>query len=280
MPESAWNINLILNAAIEAGEATLKYFKKDIEVKHKSDSSPLTMADMDSNSIIENYLLPIGIPIISEETASTDYCIRKQWKKFWLIDPLDGTKEFIAGNPDFTINIALIENNYPAFGVVYLPVTDILYYGSKDIGAFKRTDASRKILRNPNPPGKDIRLPYLKNTCKTVVVASRTHNNKETIELIQKAKSIFTTIEIESYGSSLKLCMIAEGKADFYPRLGPTMEWDIAAAHAIVNASGNKLLQYPSLEKLNYNKENLLNPWFIALANEKENAIKEILLLH
>jgi 3'(2'), 5'-bisphosphate nucleotidase len=279
MPELPTNYQIALKAAIEAGISTLKYFKNEFAIQQKHDSSPLTQADLESNALIEKKLLPLGIPIISEESATIDFETREKWKTYWLVDPLDGTKEFIAGSPEYTINIALIENNYPIFGVVYLPVEDILYYGDNKNGAYKKTEAAKTLSSDTWILSNEIKLPILQDYTKTVIVASKTHNNKETTVVIQKLQLQFKNAEIETYGSSLKLCMIAEGRADIYPRLGPTMEWDIAAAHAVLEASGNKLVHYPSFENLTYNKKQLINPWFIAYNCKKEKAVKEIFSL-
>jgi 3'(2'), 5'-bisphosphate nucleotidase len=250
-------INDIIEIAKQAGKETLKIYERDFNIEYKESTyegegkSPLTEADMASHNLIINQLTKLypDIPILSEESKAIPYEIRKTWKYFWLIDPLDGTKEFIKKNGEFTINIALIHNNKPILGVVYVPVKDILYYADEN-GSFKQEKNNEPIKLEPKETNND----------KLNIVASRSHFNKETKEYIE---SLGKEYELVSAGSSIKLCLVAEGKADIYPRLGPTMEWDTAAAHAVVNGIGKKVLIYNKEEELNYNKENLLNPWFI-----------------
>ncbi|MFQ5474849.1 MAG: 3'(2'),5'-bisphosphate nucleotidase CysQ, partial [Candidatus Nanoarchaeia archaeon] len=189
------------------------------------------------------------INIISEENKEVPYSQRKEWASFWLVDPLDGTTEFIKRNGEFTVNIALIESGVPILGVVYVPVSDTLYYGSEH-GGFV-------CVGNENSKKLPLSMP---SRDKLLVVASRSHFTDETRAYVESRGKDF---EIISKGSSLKLCVVAEGTADIYPRLGPTMEWDTAAAHAIANAAGKKVHLHDSEEELRYNKESLLNPWFV-----------------
>ncbi len=242
------DMNSLLKTAKKAGEETLKIYEKEFDVNYKDDNSPLTKADLASNEIICSFLeknYP-DIPIISEENKNIPYEIRKNWEYCWLIDPLDGTKEFIKRNGEFTINIALIHKQIPVLGIVYAPVLDEIYYAKKGEGAFKN--------ETPLP------IPQLRDTFKVVV--SRSHLSDETKELIKELKTD-KPIETVSKGSALKFCLMAEGSADLYPRLGPTMEWDTAAGDAICREVGRKTLVYETRKPLLYNKENLLNPHFI-----------------
>lgn len=249
MPENV-DLQNIIAIAKDAGNAIMKIYQKDFSIEYKDDKSPLTEADIKSNEIICNALelLYPNIPILSEENKMVSYEERKNWELFWLIDPIDGTKEFIKKNGEFTVNIALIENNTPILGVVYAPVLDEMYYAQKGNGAFKNGQ----------------KLPLFINTSpkeSLSVVASKSHLSKETQLFIDNLDT--KSIEQVSKGSSLKLCMVAEGSADIYPRLAPTMEWDTGAAHAVVLEAGKKVLQFGKEDDVIYNKEALLNPWFI-----------------
>jgi 3'(2'), 5'-bisphosphate nucleotidase len=247
-------INIACKTAIEAGKEIISvYNSSDFSIEIKPDSSPLTSADKAAHQIITSYLEKTPFPILSEEGKTISYNERKKWKKFWMVDPLDGTKEFIKRNGEFTVNIALIENNLPVAGVVYVPVTGVLYMADKN-GAYKYHEEGK---------GKKIKLPVDKKHDTYRVVGSRSHMNPKTEEFIKKIDSRGKPIEIVSKGSSLKICLVAEGNADIYPRLGPTMEWDTAAGHAIARFAGKKVTVYPTQEPLTYNKENLLNPYFI-----------------
>ena len=194
------------------------------------------------------------IPYISEETKQISYDERKNWEYFWLIDPLDGTKEFIKKNDEFTVNIALIHKGVSELGVVYLPAKDILYYAIKGQGSFK--------VEQSGDPQK-INARKLQDKKELIIMGSRSHGNQELQDFVEQKKQEYENVEFIASGSSLKFTMIAEGKADIYPRLGPTMEWDTGAAHAIVLESGKKVYKYGTDEQLKYNKEDLLNPWFI-----------------
>jgi len=250
------DIQDIVKIAREAGLAVLNIYNQDFEVEYKKDNSPLTVADKNANDIIVNSLnkLPINsllkknIPILSEEGRSVPYDERKNWEYFWLIDPLDGTKEFVNKNGEFTINIALIHKDSPVIGVVYSPVLNTCYWAKRDEGAFK--DGRQLPLKIENK--EDV----------FKVVASRSHMSSETKDFID---SIATDKEkvVVSIGSSLKICLVAEGEANIYPRLGPTMEWDTAAAHAIVNESDSLFNRYIDNGAHLYNKKNLLNDWFV-----------------
>ena len=242
------DIEEIKNIAKLAGDEIMKIYQKDFSVEYKDDNSPLTQADIKSNEIICSSLQKLypNIPILSEENKEVPYDARKDWEYYWCIDPIDGTKEFVKKNGEFTVNIALIYKNIPVLGVVYAPVLNDMYFSKKGTGAFKNSQ----------------KLPIKRDDDKYIIVASKSHMSKETQEFIESIKSDREK-ELVSIGSSLKLCLLAEGKADIYPRMGPTMEWDTAAAHAIVLESGKEVVRFEDNKPVVYNKSNLLNPWFI-----------------
>ena len=246
------NIDLkkIENIAKIAGDAIMEIYNKNFSIEYKDDKSPLTEADVKSNEIICDALLKLypNIPILSEENKAAPFSERKGWEYFWLIDPIDGTKEFIKKNGEFTVNIALIHIDAPVLGVVYAPALNHIYMAKKGNSAFKN---GQKLPLHVNSHPKE----------KQYVVASKSHLSDETQAFIDALKT--KEIVQVSKGSSLKLCMVAEGVADIYPRLAPTMEWDTAAAHAIVLEAGKQVLQFETTKAVIYNKENLLNPWFI-----------------
>jgi 3'(2'), 5'-bisphosphate nucleotidase len=259
-------LSTAIHASIEAGIAIMEvYDSGDLETNLKKDQSPLTVADLRSHAVISSVLQETGYPILSEEGGDIPYDERKKWGSFWMIDPLDGTKEFIKRNGEFTVNIALIEDNEPVLGVVYLPVIKRLYYAVKGGGGHRidRVDQSEP----GQVPGKlierSISLPDEREGKRTRVVASRSHLSPETKEFIGQLEQRNEKIELLSAGSSLKLCLIAEGRADVYPRLSPTMEWDIAAGHIIITESGGTVRKIDNTF-LKYNKPDLLNPWFVA----------------
>lgn len=241
----------VTNLAIQAGDKILEYYKEPIQIEAKSDNSPLTQADLAAHKIISDGLEKItpNIPVISEEGGIADYEEREKWTTFWLVDPLDGTKEFIKKNGEFTVNIALIEHGIPVFGVVYIPATRVTYTGNKDKGSFKIDESgTRRQIFSSKP---DLAKPV-------TIVSSRSHGNDE-MDRILNEKSIQIGKKIPA-GSSLKFCLVAEGKADLYPRLGPTMEWDTAAGDAVFRYSG---IDSTRKSDLQYNKKNLLNGEFI-----------------
>ncbi len=247
-------INALLKIAKQAGEKILDiYHDKELSkiVDHKADDSPLTLADKASNKIIIAGLesLNTSYPILSEEETHASYEERKNWTTFWLVDPLDGTKEFINRNGEFTVNIALIENGKPVLGVIYVPVTDVMYWGTTDGAFIKRGDAQIEELRVNN------------STKARIAVRSKSHAVAEEETVLEK----YDVTDSISVGSSLKFCMVAEGKADVYYRHGPTMEWDIGAGQAILEAAGGKVFIETSDKPFVYNKENLLNGSFICL---------------
>ena len=237
--------------AKRAGEAIMAvYEKEDFGVETKSDNSPLTEADLAAHRVIEAALLEAfpDIPVLSEESGDVSYEQRKDWRCFWMVDPLDGTKEFIKRNGEFTVNIALIVDHKPLLGVVYAPVLKTSYAGYLGGGAWVTDEQgeSRQVSASSYSGGT------------ISVVASRSHVSDELKTFLDKIENK----ELISMGSSLKICLVATGEADLYPRLGPTMEWDTAAAHAVVIAAGGSLTNLQG-EALSYNKENLLNPFFM-----------------
>lgn len=262
-------LSCAIRAALWAGKYILDIYnhpKADFEIEHKADNSPLTIADKKSHAHIVSELETTGIPVLSEEGASIDYNERKEWKTLWIVDPLDGTKEFIKRNGEFTVNIALVENNMPVLGVIYVPVSRTLYFAEDNIGAYKIEDIDYRSagLSPEDLTERADRLPLEQADSKGyVAVASRSHLSPETEEYIRKLEREYGHVSIISCGSSLKICKVAEGTADVYPRFAPTMEWDTAAGHAIVRASGKNIYYTDEKEPLHYNKENLLNPWFI-----------------
>ena len=255
------NILELLNIAIDAGKEILNIYNDDIIVNSKEDKSPITKADINSNDLIVNRLkkLESNIPILTEESV-VEWKNRKDWIKYWLIDPLDGTKEFINRNGEFTVNISLIENNYPIFGIIYSPVKSLLYYALKNNGCYKlKTNSNLSTLKDFDK----INIKKEKNIT-TKVIGSRSHSSKDFQNWVEKK---FTNFELITIGSSLKFCILAEGEADIYPRLGPTSEWDIAAGHIILEEAGGKLLTIDNKDILYNTKEDILNPDFIAYGN-------------
>lgn len=245
----------LLEIAKQAGDAILEIYARDFKVYEKEDKSPLTEADTKSNEVLIKGLESFSpsFPIISEENKAIDYSVRKNWTKCWMLDPIDGTKEFIKKNGEFTVNIALIENAIPVFGIVYVPVQEKFYYTFEG-KAYLRHKGEDKLLE----AGK-----HYSELDNIKVIASRSHLSDAVKIFVQELEEKGKKVEFISAGSSLKLCLVAEGKADVYPRLGPTMEWDTAAADAVARAAGRKVLQHDNKQALEYNKEDLLNPWFI-----------------
>jgi 3'(2'), 5'-bisphosphate nucleotidase len=246
------SIQSINEIAIKAGQAIMTIYAQDFKIFEKEDQSPLTEADQKANEIIMNELSTHypNIPILSEEGKNIPYEERKNWDYYWCVDPLDGTKEFIKKNGEFTVNIALIHKNTPVLGSVYAPALETLYFAKKNEGAFK--SVNEQTVKLP--------LERLDNVYR--VVASRSHLSDETVVFVEELKKEHGDVEFISKGSSLKICLVAENEAQCYPRLAPTMEWDTAAAHAIVLESGRQINIYDGGPMI-YNKENLLNPWFV-----------------
>ena len=254
-----------INAAIEAGCAIMKIYESDdFEIEQKSDQSPLTLADKRSHDIIKSVLQNTDYPILSEEGRDIDYSERKKWDNFWLVDPLDGTKEFIKKNDEFTVNIAFISKGRAVLGIIYVPVKKELYFAAQDFGSVKCMECESEFSSIEEIRSKGIRLPIEQWDKRSIaVVGSRSHMSEPTEAFIEKLRSNYSDVKLISRGSSLKLCMVAEGGAQLYPRFAPTMEWDTAAGQAIVEISGGEVLKYPDLDPLLYNKEELKNPWFI-----------------
>ena len=239
-----------------AGDAILEIYKQDFVVEQKSDNSPLTQADLASHRLICDAIAEIDprTPVLSEESTEIPFSQRSQWSEYWLVDPLDGTREFVNRNGEFTVNIALIIGHQPVMGVVHVPVSGVSYFGGVGLGAFKMVgekDAERISTRQPAAEPM-------------VVVGSRSHANPN----LERRLESLGPYEMVSMGSSLKFCLVAEGKADFYPRLGPTSEWDTAAAQAVVEASGGRVTTLDG-RALPYNsKPSLLNPEFLVFGDE------------
>jgi 3'(2'), 5'-bisphosphate nucleotidase len=269
------NLKLVtcIQASLDAGQAILEVYESDFAVDHKADKSPLTLADRRAHDIIVAALENTSHPILSEEGRSIPFETRRSWDTFWLVDPLDGTKEFIKRNGEFTVNIALIQDQRPILGVIYVPVTDTLYFGVQGQGAFK-TEQALKTWQAAAPlaadPARTItdliggghQLPRADHERPYTIVGSRSHSTPDVDRIVEENKRIHGTVDFISAGSSLKICMVAEGRADLYPRTGPTMEWDTGAGQAIAQAAGAEIVEFDSQKPLLYNKENLLNPWF------------------
>jgi 3'(2'), 5'-bisphosphate nucleotidase len=245
----------VIEIARLAGKAILDVYKRDFSVEYKDDQSPLTEADLAAHQIIQDGLCQLTpqIPLLSEESESIDWQVRQSWECYWLIDPLDGTKEFLKRNGEFTVNIALVSNGIPVWGVVYAPAIDVMYHGGVSAQkSFKESSAGNICIQVKQVPLSPVGWR---------IVGSKSHQTEEFSEYIKR----FDSPEITNMGSSLKICLVAEGVADLYPRLGPTSEWDTAAAHAVLLGAGGRIINFNSHEELIYNaKESLLNPFFIA----------------
>jgi 3'(2'), 5'-bisphosphate nucleotidase len=263
-----------VKSALAAGSAILEvYDGPDMQVEKKSDDSPLTLADRRAHDIITKGIGNLGIPVLSEEGRNIPFEERSQWPRMWVVDPLDGTKEFIKRNGEFTVNISLVENGVPTMGVVFVPVADCLYFADLEQGAFKidrcrAADIDEKRIEAINGLGslidKAVRLPAARDAARPfTIMGSRSHATPELEAYVEEMRRKHGEVNFISAGSSLKICRVAEGAADVYPRLGPTMEWDTAAGQAIAVASGAKVVRHDDGTPLAYNKENLLNPWFI-----------------
>lgn len=244
----------LLDLALQAGEAIMDVYKRDFAVTAKADSSPLTEADLVAHRIISAGLtkLPGRIPVLSEESDKTEYAQRKSWREMWLVDPLDGTKEFVNRNGEFTVNIALVRDGRPVVGMVHAPALGRTYAGVTGEGAWRRVDGGWEPVRARCYTGGP-----------ALVVASRSHRGAAIDAFLARLQAKEGPASLVSSGSSLKLCLVADGSADVYPRLGPTSEWDTGAGHAVVEAAGG-IVSDLNMQPLRYNKANLLNPWFVA----------------
>ncbi len=250
--ETGRMIDNLVALAREAGKAILDVYQSEFAVERKDDKSPLTLADKRSHEIIAAGLQKTSsYPVLSEEGRNIPYEERRKWDVFWLVDPLDGTKEFIGRNGQFTVNIALIRNCRPELGVILVPVTGEVYHAAKGRGAFRIHE------------GTEEQLPLQTRHEQFTVVGSRSHSSPEQEDYIRSLRKKHGEIDFVSAGSSLKFCLVAEGHADLYPRLGPTMEWDTGAGQIIVEEAGGTVMQFGTDKPLQYNKQDLVNPRFI-----------------
>lgn len=258
------NLKIAVQAAIYAGKQIMEVYNQPFEVETKTDNSPLTIADKRANEVINQYLELTHTPIISEENKQVSYQVRRHWETCWMVDPLDGTKEFIKKNGEFTVNIALIEQGQPTLGVIYVPATNTLYFADVNSNkAYKHiVDLQEHSFEEIFTKSKPITVKKANHVI-TRVVGSRSHMNEDTLSFIKSLEGEGHQIDIVSKGSSLKFCLIAEGQADIYPRFAPTMEWDTAAGQAICNAIGIEVIDQSTGRSLMYNKENLLNNHFV-----------------
>lgn len=269
---SGIDLHDLLDISLSAGKEIMAMYGQELAVEAKADESPLTVADQRSHQLIESRLKSAypDIPVLSEEGSEVSYEERRTWKRFWLVDPLDGTKEFIKRNGEFTVNIALIEGTYPVLGAIYVPATDVFYYGEKQDGAFKLEDASAVEFKNTMElHEKSMPLWVRKAEDPIRVVASRSHMSVETQDFIEHLKKGGKAVETAAAGSSLKFCLVAEGLADYYPRFAPTMEWDTAAGQAIVEAAGGTVRNSEDQSRFSYNQESLKNDWFLAAGQDE-----------
>ncbi len=263
-------IDVAMRASLEAGKVIMEvYGEKGLVVKSKADNSPVTAADLRADEAIAGVLGITGLPVLSEEGRDIPFAERQEWKRLWIVDPLDGTREFINRNGEFTVNIALVEEGKPVAGVVYAPVSDVLYAGGRGLGAWRTDGASEAFTSDPYLPEKGTPMPFVHRSGYGIV-ASRSFRDKRTDNFIRMFAARFGNTRIVTRGSSLKLCMLAEGEADIYPRFGNISEWDTAAGHAIVLASGGHVVEALRIDReLVYNKEVSCNPWFIAFRDHK-----------
>lgn len=258
------NLFIAINAAILGGEKIMEVYNSNFEVEYKTDDSPLTVADKNANEVITELLNPTSIPVLSEEGKNIPFDERKNWKHLWIVDPLDGTKEFVKRNGEFTVNIALIENNFPILGVIYVPVSRELFFATKNEGSFKcliPEEIETGNLQHVLKASAKLSSTMQPEICR--IVASRSHMSLDTERYIELKRERYVTVELVSKGSSLKFCLIAENLADVYPRYAPTMEWDTAAGQVIVEEVGKSLIDVKTGERMRYNREQLLNNWFL-----------------
>ncbi len=249
------DFNQLVDISCRAGAAILEWYDGDMGITRKADDSPLTKADLASHELINAELAKLwpGIPVLSEESADIPWETRQSWQEYWLVDPLDGTREFISRNGEFTVNIALIKDHKPVLGVVYVPVTGSCYFGARDYGAWRQERGAPAIAIEVRQPAAE----------PAVIVGSRSHANPELASQLNK----LGPHELISMGSSLKFCRVAEGLADFYPRLGPTSEWDTAAAQAVVEAAGGQVVKIDGTPLAYNTRETYLNPYFFVFAD-------------
>ncbi|MDE0870716.1 MAG: 3'(2'),5'-bisphosphate nucleotidase CysQ [Flavobacteriales bacterium] len=256
-------LTMAIKAALEAGESIMSIYETgDFDVTTKGDDSPLTRADVASHEVIMTHLEPTGIPVLSEEGRGIPFDERKNWDQLWIVDPIDGTKEFIKRNGEFTVNIALVENQVPVLGVIFVPATGELYFSTRDGGAFK-VEADDGFDSAEQWMQAGVKLPKDRSGRPYTIVASRSHMSPETEGYVAKMRAEHGEVALISKGSSLKLCMVAEGLADCYPRFAPTMEWDTAAGQAICMHAGFDVLDWSTKKTMLYNRPELLNAWFL-----------------
>ncbi len=266
-------VDAAIDAALAAGKAILEVYGTDFTAEQKADRSPLTEADKRAHAVIARRLAATGLPVLSEEGKEAPLAERQAWQRYWLVDPLDGTKEFIKRNGEFTVNIALMEcdgapagpwgSARPIGGVLYVPVKDLLYFSWEGGGAYRQQSATRLAHDAYERSLSAERLPVQSTRSAFTIVASRSHPSPETEAYIQRMEAEHGAVALTSMGSALKICLVAEGAADAYPRYAPTMEWDTAAGHAIANEAGRKLIDITTNEPMRYNKASLVNNWFI-----------------
>ncbi len=255
-------ISTAIEAAYLGGLEILDVYESDFAVETKDDKSPLTLADKRAHlKIVE--ILGEDLPVLSEEGKSIEFTERSAWDRFWMVDPLDGTKEFVKRNGEFTVNIALIEDGKSVGGVIYVPVKKDLYFGAVGMGSYKISGFEGGSYQWDELKAKAESLPVSSDSSQYRAVGSRSHMSPETEEFFEELKKEHGEIEVVSMGSSLKICLVAEGSANVYPRFAPTMEWDTAAGHAIAKGAGKNIMDHTTKEEMRYNKENLLNNWFI-----------------
>jgi 3'(2'), 5'-bisphosphate nucleotidase len=264
-PQRHDELTLAVGAALGAGQAILEVYRTAFRVEHKADDSPLTEADRRAHTFIKGHLASSGLPLLSEEGRAIPFAERCSWARFWLVDPLDGTKEFVRRNGEFTVNIALVEDRRPLLGVLYVPVADRLYVAAPGIGARLLADARASFTpEDPDWLARARPLPRPPETPRPyTIVGSRRHGAPRLEAFVDAARARHGRVEVISAGSALKFGLVAEGLADVYPRTGPTMEWDTAAGQAIVEAAGCRVVHFDTGAPLEYNKEDLLNPWFL-----------------
>ncbi len=273
-----------VGGSLAAGRAILEvYESEDFAVEAKSDHSPLTRADRSAHEVIERALSGSNIPMLSEEGADIPAAERQRWQRYWLIDPLDGTKEFIKRNGEFTVNIGLIERRgdgwEPVLGVVYVPALDVLYAGARETGGWKLAAASRAVdesgsfLEQLKKEGQPLAGRPPESEAPIAAVVSRSHGSEETEAFVSQLEERYGTVTRVSSGSSIKLCLVAEGAADAYPRFAPTVEWDTAAGDAVCRAAGCRVTERDGSTPLSYNKEDLYNPWFLVLGKRIEGGV-------
>jgi 3'(2'), 5'-bisphosphate nucleotidase len=267
-------LGLALRAAGLAAREILEVYAGRFEVDSKADRTPITEADRRAHRVIAEVFGGSSYPLLSEEGPEAPYAERRGWRRFWLVDPLDGTKEFVKRNGEFTVNIALIQRGRPVLGVVYAPVSGLLYFAACGVGARKAEGlgpgpaveealaSARDLPRRPSTfPG---RIPSRPRRAKLTIMASRSHSSPQWLRYLEQLRQVYAEVEVLTLGSALKSCLVAEGRADLYLRFGTTMEWDTAAAQAVLEAVGRRLRVFPARRTLRYNKESLVNPAFLA----------------